>query len=698
MRKMFLPLLLFAVALPAAAQKRPITHESLWLLPRVGSPTISPDGQWAVFSVSEPAYTTSESVSDLWIVATSGSQPARKLTSTRGGEGGVAWSPDGSRIAFTARRENDQASQIYVLDMRGGEAVRVTNLSTGARSPRWRPDGQALLFTSSVYPGAASDSANQRITKERAARKANVRVYETFPIRRWDRWVDDKQAHLFVQTLEPGAKARDLLAGTKLVATRGFSGIAGNSDDELHATWSPDGRTIVFVATTGRDSAAFASVATRLYRIDAAGGEPQPLTAGGESYGQPQFSADGKRLYALQEPANDFVYSHTRLAMMSWPDGAMQTLTGGFDRSVGSYEIAPDDRTIYLTAQDEGRVRLFRMAVAGGAVTPLRADAPGVVGGVSLGGSARAPVVVATWESATQPPEIVRVDPATGRWRELTSFTRSAVAQLDLPPLREFRFTSAKGRDIHNFMALPPAFDESKKYPLLVIMHGGPHSAHLDSWGLRWHYHMLSRPGYIVLLTNYTGSTGYSEAFARAIQRDPLATPAEEINQAADEAIRRYPFIDASRQAAGGASYGGHLAYWLQGTTDRYRTLIAHAGSINMEAQWGTSDVIFHREVNFGGPVWEQGPVWREQNPIRFAARFKTPMLLTVGEKDYRVPLNNTLEAWSVLQRLQIPSKLIVFPDQNHWILSGEDSRFFYNELYDWLARYIGGAAGKAAE
>ncbi|MCS6946368.1 MAG: S9 family peptidase, partial [Steroidobacteraceae bacterium] len=177
--------------------------------------------------------------------------------------------------------------------------------------------------------------------------------------------------------------------------------------------------------------------------------------------------------------------------------------------------------------------------------------------------------------------------------------------------------------------------------------------------------------------------------FARLIQGDPLATAGQEINEAADEALRRYPFIDGERQCAGGASYGGHLANWLQATTDRYRCLISHAGLINLESQWGTSDVVYGREINNGGPVWEQGRVWREQNPIRYAARFRTPVLVTIGEQDFRVPLNNALEYWTVLQRLRIDSRLVVFPDENHWILKGENSRVFYREVHDWLGRYL---------
>ncbi len=230
------------------------------------------------------------------------------------------------------------------------------------------------------------------------------------------------------------------------------------------------------------------------------------------------------------------------------------------------------------------------------------------------------------------------------------------------------------------------------RYPLFNVIHGGPHSMWRDQWVLRWNYHLLAARGHVLVLTNYTGSTGFGEAFAQAIQGDPLRTPGEELNEAADAAIAKFGFIDGQRQCAGGASYGGHLSNWLQGTTTRYRCLVSHAGLVNLESQWGTSDVVYSREINNGGPVWEQGPVWREQNPIRFAGRFATPTLVTIGEQDFRVPLNNVLEYWTALQRRQVPSRLVVYPTENHWILSGENSRLFYREVHDWLDRWLGPA------
>ncbi len=696
---------LLALALPIFA-KVPITHEAMWMMKRVGAPVPSPDGKWVVFSLVEPAYDEKDQVTDLWIVATDGSDKPRRLTATKGVESGVAWSPDSRRVAFTARREGDEVNQIYLLDVvGGGEAVRFTTLSTAASSPRWRPDGKALLFSAAVYPGAANDDANKKIAAERKARKYSARVYESFPIRYWDKWLDDTQTHLFVQPLESGAKARDLLAGTKLVAEPGFAGASTLTGEELGAVWAPDGQSIVFAATTKKTIAAYAAVVTQLWQVAAGddpertlrvagGAEPKALTNGENSYSRPAFSPDGRALFALYSPENNKTYNLDRLARFSWPFSTAHTLvTGGFDRSVGAFALAPDSRTVYLLAEEAGHEKLFSVPAAGGEVRPPFPVSSGAYTNLAIPGKAASLLLVANWESAVNPAELVRIDPATGRHVRLTDFNAERAAEIDWQPVRHFWFTAKNGKKIHSLIALPSGFDESKKYPLLVLLHGGPHGMWRDQFFLRWNYHLLATPpsggGYVVLLTNYTGSTGFGEKFAQEIQGDPFVGPAGEINEAADEAIRRFAFVDGSRQAAGGASYGGHLANWLQATTTRYKALISHAGLINLESQWGTSDVIYHREVNSGGPVWEQGRVWKEQNPIRFAKNFRTPILLTVGERDYRVPLNQTIENWSVLQRLRIPSRLIVFPEANHWIQRGEDSRFFYQEVHAWLKKFV---------
>ncbi|MBL8266339.1 MAG: S9 family peptidase [Steroidobacter sp.] len=690
--------MLMTVALASSAthavERRVVTHQDIWLLPRVGAPAVSPNGKLAVFSVTEPAYSNDQQVSDLWLVATDGKSPARRLTQTRASESGVTWSPDGARIAYATRREADEVNQIYIMDLAGGgEALRATTLSTGARLPKFSPDGRKLAFTSDVPPESRNDDDSKRIVADEKSRKYKMRVYDSFPIRNWDVWLpENRQPHAFVQTVGVN-DARDLFAGTDMIKQPGFGGRSTQSASELDLAWAPDGESLVFSATRNANRGAYDFTNAELWQVAVAGGEPRRLTGsddlkGGDSWSEPEFSADGRSLYALREIRGKSVFSPTHLAAFDWPSlKARAGITLPAERDPLNYVVAPNSRDIYLLAEDAGHSKVYRGKSSGGEAKLAFDMKAGGYG--NLVGAEGAPVLLANFDSAVSPNEIVRIDPTRGTHLALTRFSTDKVAALDMEPVEHFWFESKRGARIHNMIVRPPNFDATKKYPLLVLMHGGPHSMWRDNFFLRWNYHLLASPGYVVLLTNYTGSTGFGAAFSQAIQGDPLQGPALEINQAADEAIARYPFIDSTRQCAGGASYGGHLANWMQASTTRYRCLISHAGLINLESQWATSDITYSREQNMGGPPWQQGVDWNSQNPIRYASQWKTPVLVTVGERDFRVPLNNTLEYWSVLQRQQVESRLLIFPDENHWIQQGENSRQFFDEVQRWLARYL---------
>jgi dipeptidyl aminopeptidase/acylaminoacyl peptidase len=679
-----------ASAQAPASGRQPLTHEALWMMKRVGSPSVAPDGRWVVFTVTEPSYDEKKEAADLWIAPGDASGPPRRLTWTKASESGADWSPDSRRLAFAAKREDDEVAQIYVLDVAGGgEARRITSSPLAARAPRWSPDGRTILYQGAVYPGAADAEANKKKAAERKDAKSKVRIYDEFPIRRWDKWLDDTQTRLFVVAADGEGKARDVLSGTKLAGEAGFGAPGGEgSGEDFSPAWAPDGSSVVFVATTNRTAAAYAPVTTHLYDVPVAGGEPRALTSGNTNYGSPRFAPDGRSLCFRASEESGRIYAVDRLGCAAWPwTGSIAPLTAKFDRSVADFAIAPDGR-VFLTAEDAGFVRLYSVPAKGGEVTPVL-DSRGTYGALEVAQAARPPVVVASWGSATEPNEIVRIDPARGKQARLTSFTTDVAARLDWQPLQEFWFTNEKGRRIHSFVALPPGFDASRKYPLLVLIHGGHANMWRDQITLRWNYHLLASPGYVVLMTDYRGSTGYGEAFTLDIKGDPLRGPADDINRAADEAIKRYPYIDASRQAAGGASYGGHLTNWLEATTTRYRCLVSHAGLSSLETQWSTSDSIHHRELMMGGPFWEDPKTWLDQSPVAYARDFKTPMLLSVGENDFRVPMNNTLEMYAVLQRMRVPTRLMVWPDENHWILKPENSRVFYREVHAWLARWL---------
>ena len=683
------------LALADAPERHAITHEDVFLMKRVGAPQVSPDGNWIAFTVKAPAYDKEEESTDLWLVPADGSTPPRQLTHTRGAEGDLAWSPDSGHVAFTAKREGSDEKQVYVLELSGGgEARRVTNLSGGANNPVWHPGGRSILVTSMVYPGTASEVENRAAIDAAKSRRYNVRAYDEFVTRQWDRWLDERQPTLYLQSLDDDAPPRDLLGSSNLRKSRGFGGRFDNDDggETLDATFNADGSAIAFVATKNRHEAARGRVLHSLWRIAADGGEPQQLTGDEGSYAAPSFSPSGD-LFAAFTPTGRKSYHLTGIAKVA-PDHATGTapavLTDGFDRSVTGYALSPDGSSALFLADDAGLRRLYVVPAAGGDVRELGRLERGYLEGLSVGGADR-PVIAATWESAVNPREIVRIEAANGEILALSSFNQERVATIDWQPLREFWFEASTGRRIQSFIALPPAFDPARKYPLFVLIHGGPPVMMGDEFGRQWNYHLLAQPGYVVLFSNYTGSTGYGEAFSQAIDGDTLRGPAREINEAADEAIRRFPFIDGSRQAAGGASYGGALTSWLAVSTDRYKALISHAGTYDLKTQWSTrdSDAVYTRELRMGGPPWEQPRIWREDSPFYHSARLKTPVLLSVGERDFRVPVNNSLEFWTALKRQDVPSRLLVFPDENHRIVKGENSRYFYSELQAWLARYL---------
>ncbi len=668
------------LAVVAFGQKRPMAHEDLWLMKRASDPVVSPDGRSVVFSLIEPDYDPTKVVSDLWIVPADGSAPAHRLTASKGSESGAVFSPDGSRLAFVSRREGDDAPQLYVLPMTGGEAQRITNVPGGVTNPQWRPDGKVILYESEFDP----------IADERKQRKWSARVFDSMPVRYWNAWLDEKKPHIFAQEVDPAARPFDLLRDTKLAESPGFGGMFGSTGGQnLQAVWAPDGLSVVFAAVVNRNEMMSEVTESALFVVPGNGGEPRRLTEPGFSYSRPKFSKPGDALYALQErtpAAGGLLYSLARLVRFGWPARSGPTvITAGLDRSVGGFEPSRDGRTVYFEAEDDGFDQLFEVPAAGGGVKRLF--------DVHRGGYSNVKPVanglVALYQTAAQPAEPVRLDVPAATHSRLTDFNADRVSQLDTPAPIHFWFTAKNGKRIHNIIFLPPAFDGARKYPLVIFPHGGPNSMSKDGFSTRWNSYLLAAPGYVVLETDYTGSTGFGEKFAEDIEHDVLRGPAQEILEGIEEAGRRYPFIDLSLQAAVGASYGGYLMNWFNGHTNQFKCLVTHAGAVNNESQYGFNDGGLERELRMGGPVWEGKNQWNEQSPMRYAAAFKTPTLITQGELDYRVPINESMTTFKLLQRLGVPSRLVVFPDEGHWIQKGENSRLHMREVQAWLARYL---------
>jgi dipeptidyl aminopeptidase/acylaminoacyl peptidase len=685
MRRTLAVLLTLVIPVAVQAQKRVITHEDVWLLHRIGDPVLSPDGKHAVFSVTEPAYDSAQTTSDLWIVPTDGSAAGRKLTATRGAEGGVVFSPDGKSLAFTARRDGDEADQVYLLPLEGGEARRLTGFPGGAASPRFRPDGRAILFEAMIARGARSIGEHTRLTELERSRRDSARVYDTFPVRFWNSYLDGREPAIVVQEL--AASTSTLIPVAPLRGTFNQSG-AGES---LGAVWTPDGKAIVFHATANRDRMMHEEIETALYEVASSGGTPRRLTPSGASFTNPQFSPDGRSLYSLEvrNSTAKQIYFVTRLARFSGPDWKQLSIVSagsGWDRSVGSFTVSPDSRQVYVEAEDDGTVKLFKFGADGGVPEIVYTPASGALSGVRVA----AGTIVARHSSSTDPGQIVRFDPVARRPAPLTSFNKERLSQLHLPAPEHLWFTAKNGKRIHSIVVPPPVVEPGKSYPVVVFPHGGPNSMSADAFSLRWNYHLLTSRGYYLIMTNYTGSTGFGEKFADDIERDVLRGPALEVLEAIPEAAKTYPQMDLTRQAAIGASYGGYLMNWFNGTTTQFKCLVNHAGAVNNESQYGVNDGGFGRELRMGVPIWETGKgQWFDQSPIRYAARWKTPMLVTQGELDYRVPFTESMTTYKLLQRLKVPARFVLFPDEGHWILKGPNSRRHLDEVLGWLDKYL---------
>ena len=668
---LFFSLLIMVVQ---AQDKKVMGHEDMWLMKRVGAPAISPDGKWVVFSVNETSYNEKEQVNDIWIAAVDRSTAPRRLTTNKAGESAYAFSPDGGKLAFVAKRDGEEESQIYLLDLKGGgEAQKFTSSLSGASNPRWRPDGKAILYGSSVYPGCFVDSLQKKAAEEKKNQKYKARVYDGFPIRDWDKWRDEKQSHLFVQHID-STRAINIFAISKITDSPGFNlggaNWAGNDD-------------IVFTATIDAHTAAFQYTTSKLHSLNLKTGAVKMIETGFTDVSNAQLTDDGRYLFCLVSNNDYSVYQLPKLVRYNWPSVTNPVFfTKELDRPVNQYVL--ESNNVWASIEDAGRDYIYKWSVNDAKGGRWDKAQKGCLSQLSVKNG----VVTASYESAVAPPEIVTFT-KDGMLELISNFNSAKLEKLDLNDVETFWTKTSRGKSIRSMLVKPAHLKNKKKYPLFVLMHGGPSIAYKEAFSYRWNYHALAGEEYVLVLTDYTGSTGYGEKFSKDIQYDPFKGPATEIQEAAADAIKRFAFIDGTRQAAGGASYGGHLTNWLQGTTSHYKCLISHAGAVNFISQWGTSDVIFGREVMNGGAPWTQTKTWKEQNPYFMAPNFKTPMLLTVGELDYRVPVNNTIENWHIHQRLKIPSRLIVFPEENHWILKAENSKFHYKEIREWLAKYL---------
>ncbi|MBM2854056.1 MAG: prolyl oligopeptidase family protein [Steroidobacteraceae bacterium] len=647
----------------------PLSAEAMWKIQRVGDPALSSDGRQAVYPVTVYDDEQDKGEADLYLVAASGGA-SRRLTSMPGKESEPAWSPDGRWIAFVAKRSEDKESQLYVIATDGGEATRVGEVPTGISSPKWFPDSKRIAFISRVWPELADwKKAGERL-EERAGAKMKAQAWSRPPIAYWDHWIDDRQAHVFSIPLAGGTPTAITL-GTGFELTR--QELDGHAYDI-----APDGSEIAFVADidpTGVDQN------FDVFIVPAGGGIARNLTSDNSGDDEnPAYSPDGRWLLHTRQTIKGFYGDSRQAWLIDRKDDAHRRLAADWDRSLDGMIWAPDSKSLYASIDDAGTLRVHRIDIANGRRAPVTTASS--FSSLAIEGSPA--TLVGLRQSFSEPPTLVRINTRDGSATKLSDQNDARLAGVAFGKVESVTYQGAGGDDIQMWVAYPPGFDPGKKYPLYLLLHGGPHNGITDSWTFRWNAQVFAGWGYVVAWHNFHGSSGFGQAFTDSINPDHITKPYQDTIRAA-EWFASKPWIDRDRLIAGGGSYGGFLAATLNGKPHPFKALVAHAAVYSEYAQYGADYGAGKRRFF---EAWERPEEFARYSPNTYAAGFATPTLVIVGQLDQRVPLNNGIELFNTLQNRGVESRLVYFPDENHWVLKRQNSMYWYKEVRDWLEHY----------
>ena len=673
-------LLLASVPAPAGdAEAAPLSADVLWQIRRLGSPALSPDGQWVVLPVTNYDTKADKALTDLWLVPTTPGE-ARQLTSHEGSETSPVFSPDGKYVAFEAKRGDDENPQLYVIAVAGGEARRVTAVPTGAAAPKWFPDSRRLAFVSRVWVDLKTWDDMAKRQKERKDAKMTARVFDQAPIRYWDHWLDDRQAHVYTIPLE-GGEPKAVTLGTGLQLSRAEVG-TGSFDI------SPEGTEIAFAADvdkTGTDAN------FDVFTIPAEGGTARDVSSENKAADQaPLYSPDGRFLAFGRQVVKHFYGDRVRLVLHDRKADTNRVVTEDFDRSVSDLVFSPDGQSVYAAIDDAARQRVYRIELASGRPTALTKEKSFSALDLAKDGK----TLVALRQGFAEPPTLVRIDTASGEPVKLSTFNDALFEKVAWGHYESVTYKGAGGQDIQMWVNYPPGFDRTKKYPVYLLLHGGPHNGITDSFTFRWNAQVFSGWGYVTAWHNFHGSSGFGQAFTDSINPDWATKPYEDTIAAA-QWLAAQPWADGNRLAAGGGSYGGYLATLLLGREHPFKTIVAHAAVYDLYNMVGSDGGA--SQPRFPG-YWEkeQDALYKKMSPHFGAPRFKTPTLVIQGGLDYRVPDTNGIEVFHMLQQRGVKSRLIYYPNENHWILKPQNSLFWYQSTRDWLKEFVGEGPGGA--
>ena len=655
---------------PAPANSRQLTAEKMWALKRLGDPAITPDGATAVVPVTTYDIGENKGLTDLWLIPVAGG-PARQLTSDKASDSQPTVSPNGKWIAFVSKRGDDTESQIYVIAIDGGEARRVTNLPTGASIPKWFPDSTRIAFVSEVWPDLVRWEDQGARKKERADSKMSARTWTKAPISYFDHYLDEREPHLFSIPLAGGDP-------TAITRMSGFH-LSKQENDSFSYDISPDGLEVAFAADV--DESGIDSNYDMILLPTCGCNPPRNISEANKAdEGSPRYSPDGRRLAFVQQRTHRFYADRARLMIFDRAAGTTVGVTEKWDRSASGLIWERDSRSLLGSIDDAGTRRVYRFRLDGG--VPAALTGASSYGGLALASSGKG--LVAIRQSFTEPPTLVSIPTRKGAVTKLSTFNDEALAGIDQGKVESVTYKGAKDADIQMWVVYPPGFDASKKYPVLMLLHGGPHSAIIDAVQWRWNAEVFASWGYVVTWHNFHGSGGFGNDYTDSINPDWITLPYEDTIKAAEWLMAK-PFVDGERMVAAGGSYGGFLATTLLGRKHPFKALVAHAAVYNLFTQVG-SDYGAEAERFFN--FWDKPGEFAKYSPHTSAGNFTTPTLVIHGQLDLRVPLSHGIELFNTLQKRGVPSKLVYFPDENHWVLKPQNSLYWYQTVRDWVATY----------
>jgi dipeptidyl aminopeptidase/acylaminoacyl peptidase len=673
-----------------------MNFNDLMQMRRLGDISISPDGRWVMYSASVVDLEKNTKTSHLWILPMKGGK-ARALTDSMAGESRGRFSPDGKQILFESARDGGQQIWLAAFDTADGtigEPHQLTSLSTAADGAIWSSDSQQILFVSKVYPDCRDDSCSQQRDEERKQSKVKARIFTHLLYRHWDHFAGDKRSHLFLVPAS-GGTPRDLTPGNEHDVP------PFQLEGPRQYDFSPDGKEIAFEEKLVSDPAVSTNIDIFTLRLDSPDARPVKISTSPGGDHTPRYSPDGRYIAWRSQARAGYESDHFRLVAYDRQTKRIRDVLPKFDRWIDEFTWAPDSRTIYFAYPDEGDERIGSVQIDGSNllrythrgeygdlhVTPdgklliaskMTMRMPGEVYALSVGEKQNAPKSGATQASALPAFAVVPE-------RQLSHLNDALLDQLDLQPMEAFWFPSIGRVHVQGFIIKPPGFDPAKKYPVKFLIHGGPQGAWGEAWSYRWNAELFAANGYVVIMVNPRGSTGYGQAFIDGVNGDWGGKPYIDLMRGLDYAEQHYPFVDKSRECALGASYGGYMADWILGHTHRFRCIVTHDGMFNPESAYGTTDELWFMEWEFRGTPWTDRAMYRRWSPMLAETNFKTPTLVIHSQLDYRLDVSQGYELFTTLQRMNVPSKMLYFSDEGHWIQKPQNSQLWYKTVNDWV-------------